>query len=231
MRTKDVTKAAALYMLKNGLASCKEVAELSGRSQATHSHLGRESWCTGSRKTISQECLDPLNGRAVDRWVRGPQLRARDLLRKQLVPDVARRGRESDAARLAPSRFGRSRSYRRSSGDRTPSWPQRSRRSSVVRIDGFFPFTSFQSFTGPSFSFGSSSVISRRGHYLSLSPARLRPPGNAQRLSRRRRTSSTRPFFAATSFEDLAIFLQNRFYNPASVYRGVPPAVKSIVPL
>ncbi|MET4631920.1 hypothetical protein ABIB83_008985 [Bradyrhizobium sp. I1.8.5] len=33
MRTKDVTKAAALYMLKNGLASYKEVAELSGRSR------------------------------------------------------------------------------------------------------------------------------------------------------------------------------------------------------
>ena len=29
----DATKAAALYMLKNGLASYKEIAELSGRSK------------------------------------------------------------------------------------------------------------------------------------------------------------------------------------------------------
>ena len=32
-QTSDATKAAALYMLKNGLASYKEIAELSGRSQ------------------------------------------------------------------------------------------------------------------------------------------------------------------------------------------------------
>jgi hypothetical protein len=32
-RTTDATKAAALYMLKNGLASYKEIAELSGRSR------------------------------------------------------------------------------------------------------------------------------------------------------------------------------------------------------
>jgi len=32
-QTIDPTKAAALYMLKNGLASYKEIAELSGRSR------------------------------------------------------------------------------------------------------------------------------------------------------------------------------------------------------
>ena len=32
-QTTDATKAAALYMLKNGLASYKEIAELSGRSR------------------------------------------------------------------------------------------------------------------------------------------------------------------------------------------------------
>ena len=42
-QTTDVTKAAALYMLKNGLASYKEIAELSGRSRQIHSYLGRES--------------------------------------------------------------------------------------------------------------------------------------------------------------------------------------------
>jgi hypothetical protein len=34
-QTIDVTKAAALYMLKNGLASYKEISELSGRSQSS----------------------------------------------------------------------------------------------------------------------------------------------------------------------------------------------------
>lgn len=72
----------------------------------------------------------------------------------------------------------------------------------------FLPLTSFHSFNGPSLSFGSSSLISRRRHFLSLSPARLQPPGNIQSLSRRRLTRSTRPFFAATSFEDFAIFLR-----------------------
>jgi hypothetical protein len=32
-QTTDATKAAAIYMLKNGLASYKEIAELSGRSR------------------------------------------------------------------------------------------------------------------------------------------------------------------------------------------------------
>jgi hypothetical protein len=32
-QTSDTTKTAALYMLKNGLASYKEVADLSGRSR------------------------------------------------------------------------------------------------------------------------------------------------------------------------------------------------------
>ena len=40
-QTIDPTKAAALYMLKNGLASYKEIAELSGTIAASRSCLGR----------------------------------------------------------------------------------------------------------------------------------------------------------------------------------------------
>src|SRR5262249_1325877 len=69
----------------------------------------------------------------------------------------------------------------------------------------FLTFTSFQSLTGPILSFGSSSSISRRRQRRSLSSSRLRPPGNIQTLSCRRLTRSTRPFFAATSFDDFAI--------------------------
>jgi hypothetical protein len=69
----------------------------------------------------------------------------------------------------------------------------------------FLAVTSFQSRRRPSLSFGSSSLISLRRQSLSLSRARLRPPGNIQSPSRFRLTRSTRPRFAATSFEDFAI--------------------------
>src|ERR1700738_1352750 len=69
----------------------------------------------------------------------------------------------------------------------------------------FLAVTSFHSLRLPSLSFGSSSLISLRRQSLSLSRARLRPPGNIQSPSRFRLTSSTRPRFAATSFEDFAI--------------------------
>jgi hypothetical protein len=69
----------------------------------------------------------------------------------------------------------------------------------------FLAVTSFQSLRRPSLSFGSSSLISLRRQSLSLSRARLRPPGNIQSPSRFRLTRSTRPRFAATSFEDFAI--------------------------
>src|ERR1700716_2415298 len=69
----------------------------------------------------------------------------------------------------------------------------------------FLALTSFQSLRRPILSFGSSSFISLRRQSLSLSRARLRPPGNIQSPSRFRLTSSTRPRFAATSFEDFAI--------------------------
>src|ERR1700733_3607245 len=72
----------------------------------------------------------------------------------------------------------------------------------------FLPLTSLQSLTRPSLSFGSSSLISLRRQSLSLSRARLRPPGNIQSPSRFRLTSSTRPRFAATSFEDFAILIR-----------------------
>src|ERR1700681_1156176 len=69
----------------------------------------------------------------------------------------------------------------------------------------FLAVTAFQSLRLPSLSFGSSSLISLRRQSLSLSRARLRPPANIQSPSRFRLTSSTRPRFAATSFEDFAI--------------------------
>jgi hypothetical protein len=69
----------------------------------------------------------------------------------------------------------------------------------------FLALTSFQRLTRPSLSFGSSSLISLCRQSLALSRARLRPPGNIQSPSRFRLTSSTRPRFAATSFEDFAI--------------------------
>src|SRR5262245_971688 len=78
--------------------------------------------------------------------------------------------------------------------------------SLILRPDlRFLAVTSFQSFTGPTLSFGSSSPISRRRQRRSLSSSRLRPPGNIQSRSRRRLTRSTRPFLAATSFDDFAI--------------------------
>src|ERR1700738_1492841 len=78
--------------------------------------------------------------------------------------------------------------------------------SLIVRPERrFLALTSFQSLRRPSLSFGSSSLISLRRQSLSLSRARLRPPGNIQSPSRFRLTSSTRPRFAATSFEDFAI--------------------------
>src|SRR5258708_1786282 len=90
----------------------------------------------------------------------------------------------------------------------------------------FLALTSFQSRTRPSLSLGSSSLISLRRQSLSLSRARLRPPGNIQSPSRFRLTSNTRPRFAATSFEDFAIpakhHLSNQppilFQNPVQIY-------------
>src|ERR1700694_1401051 len=77
----------------------------------------------------------------------------------------------------------------------------------------FLALTSFQSLTRPSLSFGSSSLISLRRQSLSLSRARLRPPGNIQSPSRFRLTRSTRPRFAATSFEDFAIPYKHHLSN------------------
>src|SRR6267378_47826 len=71
----------------------------------------------------------------------------------------------------------------------------------------FLALTSFQSLRRPSLSFGSSSLISLRRQSLSLSRARLRPPGNIHSPSRFRLTRSTRLRFVATSFEDLAIYV------------------------
>src|SRR5437660_2551064 len=79
----------------------------------------------------------------------------------------------------------------------------------------FLAFTSFQRLIRPSFSFGSSSRISRRRQSFSDSRARLRPPGNIQRPSDRRLTSRTLPRLAATNLEDLAIVLAYRKQNRA----------------
>src|SRR3954470_20696526 len=69
----------------------------------------------------------------------------------------------------------------------------------------FLAVTSFQRLILPSFSFGSSSLISRRRQSLSDSRARLRPPGNIHRPSTRRLTNNTLPRLAATSLDDFAI--------------------------
>jgi hypothetical protein len=81
--------------------------------------------------------------------------------------------------------------------------------------------TSFQSVRRPSFSFGSSSFISRRRHCFSVSLLRLRPPGNIQSLSLRRLTRRTRPRFEATNFDDLAIFQWPLGIFPQSLSFGV----------
>src|ERR1700761_2018841 len=72
-------------------------------------------------------------------------------------------------------------------------------------VSRFLVLTSFQRRSRPSLSLGSSSLISRLRQSLSVSFCRLRPPGNIQRPSRRRRTRRTRPRFAATSLDDFAI--------------------------
>src|SRR4051812_24845421 len=69
----------------------------------------------------------------------------------------------------------------------------------------FLAFTSFQRLILPSFSLGSSSLISRRRQSFSDSRDRLRPPGNIHRPSDRRLTNNTLPRLAATSLEDFAI--------------------------
>src|ERR1044072_7278538 len=66
-------------------------------------------------------------------------------------------------------------------------------------------FTSSQRLILPSFSLGSSSLISRRRQSFADSRARLRPPGNIHRPSDRRRTNNTLPRLAATNLEDFAI--------------------------
>ncbi len=78
--------------------------------------------------------------------------------------------------------------------------------SLILRPDlRFLALTSFQSFSGPSLSLGSSSRISRFRQSLSLSPPRRRPPGNIHNRSRLLLTSRTRPRLAATSLDDFAI--------------------------
>src|SRR5258708_21621032 len=78
--------------------------------------------------------------------------------------------------------------------------------SLILRPDlRFLALTSFQSFSRPSFSSGSSSRISLRRQSFSVSRARLRPPGNIHSRSRLLLTNRTRPRFAATSFDAFAI--------------------------
>src|ERR1700675_1227526 len=85
----------------------------------------------------------------------------------------------------------------------------------------FLVLTSFQSLRRPSLSFGSSSLISLRRQSLSLSRARLRPPGNIQSPSRFRLTRSTRPRFPATSFEDFAIPINHHLSNQPLCYSQI----------
>jgi len=73
----------------------------------------------------------------------------------------------------------------------------------------FLALTSFQSLNRPSFSSGSSSRISLLKQSLSVSRARLRPPGNIHSWSRLLLTNNTRPRFVATSFDDFATTLSH----------------------
>jgi hypothetical protein len=83
----------------------------------------------------------------------------------------------------------------------------------------FLALTSFHSRTRPSLRLGSSSLISLCRQSLALYLGRFLPPGNIQRPSRRRLTSSTRPRFEATSFEDFAISIIHRLSNhPLSLF-------------
>jgi hypothetical protein len=78
--------------------------------------------------------------------------------------------------------------------------------SLIFRPDRLFlAFSSFHSHNLPTLRSGSSSLISRRRHSLSVSRGCLRPPGNIHAPSRRRLTSKTLPRFAATSLDDLVI--------------------------
>jgi hypothetical protein len=78
--------------------------------------------------------------------------------------------------------------------------------SLILRPDRLFlAVTSFQSRNRPSFSFGSSSLISRLRQARSVSHGRLRPPGNIHRPSDRRRTKRTLPRLTATSLADFAM--------------------------
>src|SRR6267154_1718156 len=94
----------------------------------------------------------------------------------------------------------------------------------------FLALTSFQSLRRPSLSFGSSSLISLRRQSLSLSRSRLRPPGNIQAPSRFRLTRSTRPRFAAASFEDFAISYEHHLSSqppPVPILKNIRPTVPS----
>ena len=91
----------------------------------------------------------------------------------------------------------------------------------------FLAVTSFQSLRLPSLSFGSSSLISLRRQSLSLSRPRLRPPGNIQSPSRFRLTSSTRPRFAATSFEDFAIPIKHHLSTHPMILTALCPSPQS----
>ena len=123
---------------------------------------------------------------------------------EEFVPDVTRRRRQTNATPLAPSCLI---DFLLSPIVKRPAAFDVTKVASLIfRPERrFLALTSFQSLTRPSLSFGSSSLISLRRQSLSLSRARLRPPGNIQSPSRFRLTSSTRPRFAASSFEDFAI--------------------------
>lgn len=57
-QTKDRTKVAALYMLRKGLASYKEIAELSGRSRQIIRIWGRKVDAQKARKRYLRTVWD-----------------------------------------------------------------------------------------------------------------------------------------------------------------------------
>jgi hypothetical protein len=120
---------------------------------------------------------------------------------EELVSNVAGGGRQPNAPGLAPDGAV---DFILVSDDQGPfAFSAMKMASLILRPERlFFALTSFQSRTLPNLSRGSSSLISRRRHSVSVSRGRLRPPGNIHKPSRRRRTKSTLPRLAATSLAD-----------------------------
>jgi len=138
-----------------------------------------------------------------NRWAE-PQITRR--LGNSFITDVTRGGRQTNAARLAPRRFVDL--FLVSDGETARRIFRDENGVAHLAADlRFLALTSFQSFSRPSFSSGSSSRISLRRQSFSVSRARLRPPGNIHSRSRLLLTNRTRPRFAANKFRCLCHYV------------------------